>query len=449
MMNNEQPPILEPGSEPPQPPVPPPLEPPGSPYPWILLGAVITLFIAVSLMSYFKADPIAQGFSKQKSALDKYIRTMDLPGGAKRDDLTTTEKELTPYVGLDKKHHVHPDAQRYHAIATYLDKGAISQGDADRLLTSTDVKSKAVGQALGPEKPTVAMLPSIDAALGKDSISTYVKEQAHSRAGQPLPKKKKDLVLLGMIAMGALGLLGLGLILFAAYLSGVSSGRLVPKGWPNIPLSHREADSMGMRAALVLLFGYGLNPGGFLPAPLSTIVTVGVFVVLLLIPILGHTIKWGQFFGERPTLSSLGSAFYAYIAQLPIVVAGLVIAVALMSVLPASNHPLSQELTDGKTPVILLVLGATVLAPFIEEIIFRGLICQALVKKFADPTKAILLSSFMFGAIHPQGIPMWIALASVGAVSCQLFRHTRCLWSSMLFHGLHNLVIVMLALQFG
>ena len=77
-------------------------------------------------------------------------------------------------------------------------------------------------------------------------------------------------------------------------------------------------------------------------------------------------------------------------------------------------------------------LGAVVLAPILEEILFRGLIAKALNRNL-HPWLAIILSSLVFGAVHGTIIG-FIYASIIGAFMCWIYFKTNSLLSSILFH---------------
>jgi membrane protease YdiL (CAAX protease family) len=52
----------------------------------------------------------------------------------------------------------------------------------------------------------------------------------------------------------------------------------------------------------------------------------------------------------------------------------------------------------------------------------------------------------VFAAVHPTGVPAWPALALIGSVMAILVYQRGSLVTSMVFHGVHNLSLVVLML---
>jgi membrane protease YdiL (CAAX protease family) len=81
----------------------------------------------------------------------------------------------------------------------------------------------------------------------------------------------------------------------------------------------------------------------------------------------------------------------------------------------------------------LVVFGA-VLAPIVEELVFRGVLFRKW-RRTLGPVKGLLLSSALFGVIH-GGTMLPVAIG--GLSSALLYTSTRALWAPILAHILNN-----------
>ena len=145
---------------------------------------------------------------------------------------------------------------------------------------------------------------------------------------------------------------------------------------------------------------------------------------------------------------NIGWGIVGYIMALPGLAIALAIGFQLMKIFGVSTHPAAELAQNNPNlPTILaLYFAAAMVAPFWEEIMFRGTVLPALSRVLGKPVWGILLSSFMFAAIHPQGIPLWLALGFIGGMSGMLAYHTRSLVPSMVLHALNNALVITLAL---
>lgn len=89
----------------------------------------------------------------------------------------------------------------------------------------------------------------------------------------------------------------------------------------------------------------------------------------------------------------------------------------------------------GWLPFILSFIGGAIFTPFGEEILFRGVIANALNRYGAFA--GIVLSSIIFGVAHGVNIVMAAAIM-VGILSAILFRATGSVWPCVVLHGVYN-----------
>ena len=99
----------------------------------------------------------------------------------------------------------------------------------------------------------------------------------------------------------------------------------------------------------------------------------------------------------------------------------------------------------------LYTLMATVFAPFVEEIVFRGCIYRR-IEASGYKYLGFLISSLIFGLIHvitpllqgdwSQGIYI-IVYGSLGMVMCYVYEKTDSLFCSILLHMLNNAISIL------
>lgn len=113
------------------------------------------------------------------------------------------------------------------------------------------------------------------------------------------------------------------------------------------------------------------------------------------------------------------------------------------------NQDVVNELLNADNPNkrLVLILGACVIAPVAEEIIFRGYLYPVL-KRFTEPFIAAILTGILFGAIHGQ---IWavIPLSIFGILLALLYEKSGSIWSCILCHALFNSINVFFMLTMG
>lgn len=95
-----------------------------------------------------------------------------------------------------------------------------------------------------------------------------------------------------------------------------------------------------------------------------------------------------------------------------------------------------QRLLTGGWPSLLAVC---IVAPLIEELLFRGIILRGLLRHYSVST-AILLSTSLFAAAHLTLIQLPTTYL-VGALLGWLYVRTHSLWPSIFAHAVHNLSV--------
>ncbi len=114
------------------------------------------------------------------------------------------------------------------------------------------------------------------------------------------------------------------------------------------------------------------------------------------------------------------------------------------------SHPVEEILLRGSVwDKVQVVLAAAVLAPLVEEILFRGLLYRHLREATAKlgTTGSVVvsgvLSGLVFAAIHPQGL-LAVPLLGLLALAFALVREWRnSLIACMVAHGVNNAVVTL------
>lgn len=84
---------------------------------------------------------------------------------------------------------------------------------------------------------------------------------------------------------------------------------------------------------------------------------------------------------------------------------------------------------------IFTFISACVLAPIMEEVIFRGFFLQRMAHKWGIK-KAVIISSIIFGLGHFDVIGAFM----FGVVMCLLYIKTKNIWTNIAVHALNNLI---------
>ena len=86
-----------------------------------------------------------------------------------------------------------------------------------------------------------------------------------------------------------------------------------------------------------------------------------------------------------------------------------------------------------------LLLLACVAAPIVEEILFRGMVFQGLLRSVRWPW-AVAWSALLFAVVHPH--VSWPPVFLLGVAAAVLLRRTGYLPAAMLLHATYNYLVV-------
>jgi membrane protease YdiL (CAAX protease family) len=116
-----------------------------------------------------------------------------------------------------------------------------------------------------------------------------------------------------------------------------------------------------------------------------------------------------------------------------------------------SNVDISRHDDIGR--LIVGVTTAVVMAPVVEEFLFRGLFLRAMMRRYSFWPSAIV-NAIVFGLVHAPQVDTWQGrvdlagtIAVFGLIQCLLVRRTGRLGPAMVVHGMLNAVAVGFALS--
>jgi membrane protease YdiL (CAAX protease family) len=158
----------------------------------------------------------------------------------------------------------------------------------------------------------------------------------------------------------------------------------------------------------------------------------------------------------RTVPKDLGAAFLHLLAVWPLVLA---VIVGTMQIgqwisqwssgrnFEMPRHEALEQMTEysNVTLSVLLAFLAVVVAPFVEEMIFRGLF-QTMLRSYLDrPWLAIILTSALFAAVHANGTH-WPALFVLSVGLGYAYEKSGSLFRSIFMHAMFNGIAILGAL---
>lgn len=349
--------------------------------------------------------------------------------------------------------------------------------------------AKALERAAVPED---SKTPELDAAL-LEAVRGRMPALASCPAAMAEPQDGADLSRLGWYGKllrnkveprpaVVFGLIGFGLWFLACFLAGLvvavtlvvfaAIGRLRFKLASPAPAARVYGETFVIWMGLFLGFNVvgGLVVGLVLgeDAPDATVAAAGLGAGLAGFLLSLAALAWpgrrgvawidvrhdlGLHFGAGFFRETLSGAL-TYCLALPLLAAGLItyfVLVAIFGQESQPSHP-AVEMIGGAGPAMIagLFVLASLVAPLVEEIAFRGILYRHLRDEcgrlglVASIVIAALASSFLFAVIHPQGVLFAPALMGLAIAFC-ISRETRgSIWPAMVAHGINNAVTLSL-----
>jgi membrane protease YdiL (CAAX protease family) len=136
-----------------------------------------------------------------------------------------------------------------------------------------------------------------------------------------------------------------------------------------------------------------------------------------------------------------------YCASIPVLFLSAIMIVPLVNrlekVFPTPSNPAVEFILSSKTAVewALVFILIACLAPVIEEIVFRGILQNA-IKRRAGPWIAIVCSGCIFSLLHPQLPIGFLPILVLGITFGILAEARKSLIPSIVAHGINNGIII-------
>ena len=182
----------------------------------------------------------------------------------------------------------------------------------------------------------------------------------------------------------------------------------------------------------IQIMNNGGNVSSFPPGE-TTITTTGIAMILSGIAMIWHLIhfKYVKFnlksFGEVPSKTIWLS--------IPLIVAGMFFINLCSEFLGLPD--LMQDTFLAMSRNIFGIISITIMAPLVEELLFRGAIQGYMLRKGMKPLHAILIASAIFGIIHMNPIQIPFAFA-IGMIFGWLYYRTGSVVPGIIGHFINN-----------
>jgi len=147
----------------------------------------------------------------------------------------------------------------------------------------------------------------------------------------------------------------------------------------------------------------------------------------------------------HPSRNAVASTLLTVTVPTLMVVPGLVVLAGAANSVVVSLFPMSDAedafFADMMDESFISILSGCVLAPVLEEMLFRGIILRSFLHQYSR-TKAILLSSLVFAVAHLNLYQVATAVA-IGIVAGWLYERCRSLWPCIVLHAAYNAFVTL------
>lgn len=418
-----------------------------NPLGWIVLGFIILLLIGLNLQVYFTRS------TNFKAVYESAENSVTLAIGGSTPNRSQLENQISKLKPFEK---TEPEARLANLVLEHEVGQPVDQNAVKLLHNSRSARDQAYFQIYGAGRLDKEQAEKLQQQVGeKTSFDRLAGIHALEKAKLPAPRNF-DKAIFAQLGAGLIYVLIFfgGMAAIVLYIALRAGGYFKPRGLLHPSLQPADADRLALRDshmfALFVIVPFlirPLAPYSELMRPLMEIATYLLLTLAILtltkIPVEGRVFSLSFLGIRREQDMSIGKqiAFggVAALANIPIIILVSVASNFLFRGLPTPEHPTTIEIMDGSPLVVVAsFLAAVVFAPLIEEIMFRGTMFPALSSVLKSPVAGALLSSFLFAAIHPTGIPAWPALMCIALMSCFLVTQTKSLIPSIAMHAFHN-----------
>ena len=426
---------------------------------WVFTSVIFALVIGLQVYSYLVPRKSAESYAD----VEQGLRMRVLARAASGSNSSLGGLSGSPKFSASLLRNLPSDrlAEKYYAASRYESGLSTGRAELQALARSNRASDRAFAEVYGSNRLTVQEANRLAALIPKEPfINQLGRIHALEKAGltgvraKELSTVRIQLFVAGYTFAG-LGAL-LGIIVWLVYFACKLGGYLPWLGHPAGKLSKLGSDVFAVRTAQYLAAYVGVSvlvAPIHLPAEIASVAGVSLIVILLpllaRLPIAGHLLPMSKQGWVKDNLGkNIAWGVLAAAANAPFLIVLLLISNGVFKNLRVVEHPMTLVLQNNRDLMTILgaLTAASILAPIFEETMFRGTLLPALANRLGSVWLAIVVSSLLFGAMHPTGIPSWLPLAGIGTTSCILTYQTKSLVPSMVMHAVHNCVTLLLVL---
>lgn len=177
---------------------------------------------------------------------------------------------------------------------------------------------------------------------------------------------------------------------------------------------------------------------GVIPAHILTLVVAWLLVTQV------------RKYSFREMLGWSGGGMAMWLSYIPILVCFFVIAALVNSIFPEQDNDLLRMLRSSRSAVYIVAFVATFTAPFVEEVVYRGVLYSAFQRRIGVPA-AFVLVTLLFAVVHvPQYWPSYstiflLALLSLTLTAIRIKTNNLlpCIILHTIFNGVQSVIMIL------
>ncbi len=147
-------------------------------------------------------------------------------------------------------------------------------------------------------------------------------------------------------------------------------------------------------------------------------------------------------FVSQDAAGDIRTALFSYLIAMPVFIGLSIVSSYIFRSVHTPINPVQLEGMLASSPLdrILLLIETAVVAPIVEETMFRGVLMPALMSRWGR-AGGMVVSSAIFALLHPNLPEGFLPLFGIGLAFAIVFSKRRTLLPSIVMHSVHNGII--------
>lgn len=170
------------------------------------------------------------------------------------------------------------------------------------------------------------------------------------------------------------------------------------------------------------------------------------YVITLLFPILAYDLIVVRSKGQKLRFNFKSSPFTIYLLVFPLMFGMMLISEYFTELIPTEGplfgdwyKTFSNTISTMAEDSMGIIILTSLMAPLLEEILFRGIIQKGLINGGMKPMNAIVLSAFIFALFHMNPW-QFVGAFLLGLVLGLVYYRTQSLLMAILLHAFNNFI---------